>query len=82
MKNKIQQISLVIISVFITLYIIESYFIFFPLISAKDIEQKELRLITENKGGVFRDKYSELFFLNKKKANKSTYKSKSIQLFR
>jgi hypothetical protein len=67
MKNKIQQISLVIISVFITLYIIESYLIFFPLISAKDIEQKELRLITENKGGVFRDKYSELFFLKKKK---------------
>ena len=67
MKKKIINTSLIIISIFITLYTIETSLIFFPPTIKKDIEYKELKQMTESKGGVYRDKYNELNFLRKEK---------------
>lgn len=67
MRKKILNTSLIIISIFITLYTIETFLIFFPQTIKKDIEYKELKKMTESKGRVYRDKYNELNFLRKEK---------------
>ncbi len=80
MKKKIINTSLIIISIFITLYTIETSLIFFPPTIKKDIEYKQLKQMTESKGGVYRDKYNELNFLRKEKEIKITINARYTNL--